>query len=74
MEESPATPARLPGGLESSRFLKYTFFKVAREWRSLEPDSDKEVREGVPPPSAGALVQRTSRSSPSSGIRGDTTS
>ncbi len=26
------------------RFLKYTFFKVAREWRSLDPDSKEECR------------------------------
>ena len=26
------------------RFLKYTFFKVAREWRSLDPSSKEECR------------------------------
>ena len=35
MEESPTTQ------MEASRFLKYTFFKVAREWRSLS-DEDRE--------------------------------
>ena len=37
--EGPAEPA----GLER-RFLKYTFFKVAREWRSLETNSKEQYR------------------------------
>lgn len=41
MEES-ATQADTDGAAMGSRFLKYTFFKVAREWRSA-PDSEKEA-------------------------------
>ena len=37
--EPPAGNAEL-----EKRFLKYTFFKVAREWRSLEPNSKEECR------------------------------
>jgi chlorite dismutase len=42
MEESPTTQVDSQVTATGSRFLKYTFFKVAREWRSL-PDSEREV-------------------------------
>ena len=42
MEEQTEKPAE--GAELENRFLKYTFFKVAREWRSLEPDSKEEFR------------------------------
>jgi chlorite dismutase len=43
MEESPTTQVESQVAASTgSRFLKYTFFKVAREWRSL-PDGEKEV-------------------------------
>jgi chlorite dismutase len=42
MEENLATQMKGETTAESSRFLKYTFFKVAREWRSL-PDSEREA-------------------------------
>lgn len=32
-------------GALAHRFLKYTFFKVAREWRSLEPDEKAKAKE-----------------------------
>ncbi|HEV2390204.1 MAG TPA: chlorite dismutase family protein [Nitrososphaerales archaeon] len=41
MEENPTTQVQSEAGAMGSRFLKYTFFKVAREWRSL-PDSERE--------------------------------
>jgi len=43
VEDNPATLAHQPKAAES-RFLKYTFFKMAREWRSLtrsEKDSSR---------------------------------
>jgi len=42
MEEQTENPAERsePG----RRFLKYAFFKAAREWRSLEPSSKEECR------------------------------
>ena len=34
-----------PGGTATeSRYLKYTFFRVSREWRFLEPDLKEEAR------------------------------
>jgi chlorite dismutase len=42
MEEQAEPPAGI-AELEK-RFLKYTFFKVAREWRSLDPISREECR------------------------------
>jgi chlorite dismutase len=41
MEKSPTTQVDSHVAAMGSRFLKYTFFKVAREWRSL-PDSERE--------------------------------
>jgi chlorite dismutase len=41
MERGPATQVESEAAT-GSRFLKYTFFKVAREWRSL-PDGEKET-------------------------------
>jgi chlorite dismutase len=41
-EEQTEPPA---GNAEpGKRFLKYTFFRVAREWRSLDPNSKEEYR------------------------------
>ena len=40
MEENPTAQVDSQVAAIGSRFLKYTFFKVAREWRSLpDPDS-----------------------------------
>jgi chlorite dismutase len=44
MEESQ-TQLKSETAAESSRFLKYTFFKVAREWRSL-PAAERESARG----------------------------
>jgi len=45
MEESPTTQVDSQVASMGSRFLKYTFFKVAREWRAL-PDSERESARG----------------------------
>jgi chlorite dismutase len=42
MEDNPASQAEATRTSAGSRFLKYTFFKVAREWRSLA-DPEKIV-------------------------------
>jgi chlorite dismutase len=46
-EEQPRPQQREPSAGDAElekRFLKYTFFKVAREWRSLDPGSKEECR------------------------------
>jgi chlorite dismutase len=45
MEERATTQADSEVSAMGSRFLKYTFFKVAREWRCL-PDSERESARG----------------------------
>ena len=45
MEENPTAQVEREAASTGSRFLKYTFFKVAREWRSL-PDEEREVARG----------------------------
>jgi chlorite dismutase len=52
------------------RFLKYTFFKVAREWRSLDPSSKEECRREFLGVLAGSSPLRPSFFS-LVGIRGD---
>jgi chlorite dismutase len=42
MEENPTTQVDEQRAATGSRFLKYTFFKVAREWRSL-PDTERQA-------------------------------
>jgi len=42
--EEPSESTAEAAKLEKS-FLKYTFFKAAREWRSLEPGAKKECRD-----------------------------
>jgi chlorite dismutase len=42
MEENPTTQMDSQKAATSSRFLKYTFFKVTREWRSLS-DTEREA-------------------------------
>jgi chlorite dismutase len=42
LEENPMTQVDSQVASVGSRFLKYTFFKVAREWRSL-PDAEREA-------------------------------
>jgi chlorite dismutase len=42
MEENPTTQMENQRAAAGSRFLKYTFFKVAREWRSLA-DAEREA-------------------------------
>jgi chlorite dismutase len=42
MEENPTAQVDSQAAVTGSRFLKYTFFKVAREWRSL-PDAEREA-------------------------------
>jgi len=42
LEENPTTQADSQMAATVSRFLKYTFFKVAREWRSL-PDAERKA-------------------------------
>ena len=44
MEEQPA---KTPGTADpEKRYLRYAFFKVAREWRSLEPNAKDDARKG----------------------------
>jgi len=42
LEESPTTQADVQKASAGSSFLKYTFFKVARQWRSL-PEAEREA-------------------------------
>ena len=42
MEENPTTQVDSNVAAVGSRFLKYTFFKVARDWRSL-PDAERKA-------------------------------
>jgi chlorite dismutase len=42
MEDNPTAQVDPPMATAGSRFLKYSFFKVTREWRSLD-DADKNV-------------------------------
>jgi len=42
IEETPAGRVDAPRSATGSWFLKYTFFKVAREWRSL-PEADRQA-------------------------------
>jgi chlorite dismutase len=42
MEENPTAQLDSQAASMESQFLKYTFFKVAREWRSL-PDAEREA-------------------------------
>jgi chlorite dismutase len=44
MEENPTTQVDSNVAAVGSRFLKYTFFKVARDWRSLPDAERKEAR------------------------------
>ena len=44
MEDNPATEVERQKTATESRFLKYTFFKVAREWRSLAPAEKESAR------------------------------
>jgi chlorite dismutase len=42
MEENPTTQIDDQKAVTASRFLKYTFFKAAKEWRSL-PDAERKA-------------------------------
>src|SRR5271169_1802337 len=71
MGDSPTTQVDSQVAAMGSRFLKYTFFKVAREWRSL-PDSERESARGE----LAALLSRSHESLQLQlfslvGIRGD---
>jgi chlorite dismutase len=71
MEESPTTQVDSQAAESGSRFLKYTFFKVARDWRSLpgaERDSARaELAALLTKSQAGLKLQLFSLV----GIRGD---
>lgn len=43
--ENPTAQVEGQRTAQESRFLKYTFFKVAREWRSLPPEEKEAARE-----------------------------
>jgi chlorite dismutase len=45
LEEKTAAQLGDERSATASRFLKYTFFKVAREWRSLEEDGRRAARD-----------------------------
>lgn len=47
MEDNPTAQVDVPRTAAGSRFLKYTFFKVAKEWRSLGEEQKQAARDQV---------------------------